>query len=448
MAASVAGPEIETDVLDCGLANVSPRNWRRRLRERRYDIVGISVLTENRFDAFKAAAEARALLPDAWVLLGGPHVSGCPEETVADVPAIDAVVAGEGELILRDLAAARRDGRPLDSVAGLYCRRAEKTGEEAKVVFTGMPQQIADLDSLPLLDFGKLPVEKTLFSLEVPGRGIWPAAHLVTTRGCRQRCVFCATAKTHGRRLREQSVARVAEQLEKAQQLGARAIWFHDDVFTADAERLAAICELLAGAPQPTPWCCSARVEQLDREKVRMLKRAGCFSVFYGVECAAERVRKLSGKDAPLDRVLEIGALLDEAGIRKNPGYIFGFPTETREEAWQTQRLMEKIGGLPAPSFLRIYPGTAVETMARERGVLSADFRWSLPPRRGEMKTRCLFGQAPLCFDLLNEHDFLELSALWLKNRSVTRNRFCSFPAIHSFREAVFLGRLAWKSLF
>lgn len=429
LAATLERPGVETDVLECRLLNVSRRRLLQKLRERRYDLVALTVLTENRFDAFAFAAAARRLLPDAWIILGGPHVSGCPEETAALVAAADAVVAGEGETILRLIAEARLEGRPLASVPGLYLRKT-RAGDATPapqpvsspfgadlpkevVLSAPPPPPETDLDHLPPPAWDKLPREATLFPLYVPGRGELPAASLVTSRGCPHRCSFCATARVHGTRVRTHGVARVKEEIARAEARGARALWFHDDLFTHDKERLTAICEHLAAAKKTLPWCCSARVEHLDRKRLRLMKRAGCFSIFFGVESGSERIRKLSGKAVPLELVREAARRLDEVGIRKNPGYIIGFPTETREEARETLRLMAELGGLPAPSFLRLYPGTEVERLAREKNVLPRNFRWSVPPKDGRLQRQCLFGQAPLCFDLLDRQDLMALALQW-----------------------------------
>jgi radical SAM superfamily enzyme YgiQ (UPF0313 family) len=294
-----------------------------------------------------------------------------------------------------------------------------------------------------------MPAQAALFLLDVPGCGPLPAAHLMTSRGCPHRCSFCATARTHGRRRRAHGVERIMEDVERAKRAGARALWFHDDDFALELDRLRALCERLARANDAPPWCCSARLERLDAETLRLMRRAGCFSIFYGVESGVERVRRLAGKTTPLEAVVEGSARLAAAGIRKNPGYIVGFPTETRAEADETVRLMKTIGGLPALSFLRIYPGTEVEQQARERGVLPRDFSWTRPRRHDPLLLPALFGDAPLCFDLLTREDLLDFAAAWGKSGGRGAGWGAGLRALRrarSFGEALFLARLGVRT--
>jgi radical SAM superfamily enzyme YgiQ (UPF0313 family) len=111
---------------------------------------------------------------------------------------------------------------------------------------------------------------------------------------------------------------------------------------------------------------------------LKKMRDAGCFKVFFGVESGSPRILdEVCQKQITLEQVEAVSRWLDDLGIEKNPGYIISFPDETREDAEQTLNFMRRVGGIASMSLLRIYPGTRIEEVARERGILPKDFSWS-----------------------------------------------------------------------
>ena len=56
------------------------------------------------------------------IVFGGPQVMMMPSEAIEDLEDVDALVRGEGELVLLDMARALDDGLGLEAVEGLTCR--------------------------------------------------------------------------------------------------------------------------------------------------------------------------------------------------------------------------------------------------------------------------------------------------------------------------------------
>jgi len=385
-------------VADYAGGRAGRRALARDLKRLRPDALGITVLTESRFAAAAAARLARRVAPGIRVIVGGPHPSGAPEDSVR-CPDFDVVVTGQAETVI-----------------------AEALAGHGRIVHGRAPEH---LDDLPMPARDLLPPGERLFPLDLPGHGTLPAGHLITSRGCPFTCAFCATRRTHGPRRQAHSIVRVTAEIDELVRCGARALWFYDDVFNASDDRVAALCDALrrrkgstAGQGRPwhtfLPFVASIRPDLATRDQLAMMREAGCARVFFGVESANEDVlRDAVGKACSVEQSLAVARWCDELGIEKNPGYILGLPGETPADARRTLDLMRRIGGRPAVSFLRVYPGTRVAGRAVERGLLPAGFSWWDRRALRHLVCRPAFGDTPLFLDGLSWRDVGALAAAW-----------------------------------
>lgn len=173
------------------------------LAEERPGLVGFSLHWHHQLaDVLAAIADARAALPDAWLIVGGQTASGFAAELLAHAPELDAVVRGDGEVPLRALAEALRDGTALDAVPNLSWR-----GEHE--VVHNVTRWSAGADELSEMRFTRFELLRHASAYD--GEPWVPLAppvhgpggrrrtfHLSVGRGCNLTCAFCAgSARAH-----------------------------------------------------------------------------------------------------------------------------------------------------------------------------------------------------------------------------------------------------------
>jgi radical SAM superfamily enzyme YgiQ (UPF0313 family) len=142
-----------------------------------------------------------------------------------------------------------------------------------------------------------------------------------------------------------------------------------DETFTLDRRRTVAFCEglLKRGLERRVAWSCETRVDAVDQELIALLRRSGCFSLFYGVESGDQGTLDLSKKRIVLDEALAAVRWAREAGIFTHTNFIFGNPFETRETILKTIRFALDVDSDAAGFSIMVpYPGTEVLRMARE----------------------------------------------------------------------------------
>ena len=416
--------DIDVEVLDALVEGYSWRKLRKRLSREKPDIIGINSLTESRFESFKSAKIAKESLPDSTVVMGGPHVSLCAHDTLLSVPWVDIVVRGEGEITLLEICRNLGKKIGLESVQGISYRN-----EDGEVIHNSPRPLIKNLDTLPFPAFHLFPLQKYNFKLDVPGEGKLPAINVITSRGCPYGCLFCATSKMYGRRWRARTPSNVVEELAYlSEKYGIRAVYFCDDTFTMNKRRVERICDLMIDQGLGLKWRCEIRVDTVDKSLLTKMKDAGCYEVFYGVESGSQRILdSVVNKKITIEQVRKASKWMDEVGMLKNPAYIVSFPDETLEEAHKTIDLMRELGGKPSFSLLRIYPGTRLEEIAKQKGILPKDFSWSQVSYNTE-NSLLIHGNAPIYKEKLNWEELVELMVSWAKiGKYSVRKRMLSF---------------------
>lgn len=313
------------------------------LREKEPELVGISSATANFKGAQRMAVLAREAT-QAPIVVGGVHASALPFEVLESCPQFDLVVVGEGEETLLELCARLEEGRrDLGELRGLAYREND-SGEAVirdpmkrglKLQRTPPRPLIEELDRLPFpaRDLVNLDLYRPQVHL-YRGR---KSTTLITSRGCPARCTFCATGVTLGNRIRFHSPQYVLSEIEHlVKAYGVQDVIIVDDTFTASAQRTKEICRLILERGLPIGWFCFARVNNASRELFELMKQAGCFSLFFGVESADPQVLKNIKKGTTVEQARQAMQLANELGFKTEAGFMFGNPGDTRETIEKT----------------------------------------------------------------------------------------------------------------
>lgn len=416
------------------------------------DIVGGTVTTENRFDAFRLVETVKKIDSGIVTVLGGPHISMAPEDALKGVDALDIAVAGEGERTIVDLVRTLERKGDLNDVRGIYFRQKEE------IVFTGPREPISDLDGLPYPARHLLPMEKYHFYVHTPDGGRKKAQNIMTSRGCPFNCYFCATPVNWGRKMRSFSPERILAEMEHLiTGFGAEFIWFYDDTFNYDPRRVHRIMDLILEKNWNIQFCCEFRVDLVDKPLLEKMVKAGLVWAHFGIEAGSSRVRKkIVGKNIDIEKVYRFVKWGRELGFVPNAFMIFSHYTETWEEARESIRIMEKMKSINpdteiSTAILHIYPGTPLEKIAEEAGILPDGFSWS---RKQDMKKVDMLpaaqGYVPLFKDRLTWFQVADLVMRWSAGRKkvISGSKIrSSVKSISSIRDAVVYAVFLWVLL-
>jgi len=361
VAAAAAEAGHEVSLLDAEAEDLDAQGIEARVRQRRAEVVGVQTLTFTLIDALRTAAAIKNVDPAIHVCLGGPHVNLFPEETL-NLKAVDSIVLGEGEIGFPALLDQLERGDKPSAAPGIGFL------DEGRPVLTAAPL-LEDLDVLPKPERTMLPYER-YHSVLAKER---PITTMMSSRGCPCKCLFCDRPHL-GKRFRSRSAGNIVDEMERCVELGIREIVFYDDTFTINRRRVHEICDAVIARGLEVGWDIRARVDTVDEECLRKLKRAGCRRIHFGIESGNPEILKVLRKGIDLEAALDVFRAARRAGITTLAYFMIGNPTETAEQIEETFRYAVKFN----PDYAHIavttpFPGTDLHRLGLENGLYEKD---------------------------------------------------------------------------
>jgi len=343
------------------------------IKEKRPKCVGMTACTLDIFGASDLAQKLKKEIPEVVTVLGGPHVTAVPVETMERFPDIDIGVIGEGELTIIDLLnSLEKNG--MEGILGIE-GVAYRDGE-GKVVITRRRSFIMELDTLPLPAWDLLPdIRKHYFAppwTMHSGR----TATIITSRGCAFQCIYC-DRKVFGNRMRFHSAGYVMNMLRTMHfKYGIGHFRIADDNFISHKGRLREICNRILEEKLSITWSCLARVDSIDPDSLSLMKKAGCWSVAFGVETGSQKIHEIEKKRVTLEKIAHAVKITREAGIKTISFNIIGHPLETIETIKATISFNKKIKVDDFKTqFMVPFPGTELYQVAEKYGAFDRDWK-------------------------------------------------------------------------
>jgi len=226
-----------------------------------------------------------------------------------------------------------------------------------------------DLDSLPFPARDFLPMKKYNVQVHLSSvKGV--KATMISSRGCPSHCTFCAIHLTMGRKHRVRGVESVVDEMEHlVDRYKAQYIQFYDDTFTINYKRTVAICNLIIERKLKVKWFAHARVNTVDENLLRLMKRAGCAHVSFGIESGNQTILNNIKKGTTLEQARKAVKTCQRVGIKTLTTFMIGNPGETPETIDDTIDFALEINpDVAVFSILAPLPGT--EVYSKYRGVL------------------------------------------------------------------------------
>jgi anaerobic magnesium-protoporphyrin IX monomethyl ester cyclase len=368
LAAVLTQQGIDVKILDFLVTHYHPGKLRRALQEYKPQLVGATCVTLNYPIARRMLKVCKDFDPRIFTVIGGPHVTFALEDTLLTSPWIDAIVIGEGERTLVELAEAVAEDKDVHEVAGIAF------ADGGKVFRTAARPLIDNLDQLPLPARELLPMARY--------RALGTPCTVITSRGCPYSCIFCSGHRMFGPRVRFRSPGLVVDEIERLQRdFGLPKINIVDDTFTLNHNHTRAVCEEMLRRNMRMKWSVFARVDRISEDLAQLMNRAGCEWVLFGVESADEGILRTIKKGFTPDQVRRGVKIAAEAGISVFNSFILGLPGESRETAHRSlafgDELYQKYGAKYGFHMLSPLPGTEIYERAKDYGIHILSQNWA-----------------------------------------------------------------------
>jgi anaerobic magnesium-protoporphyrin IX monomethyl ester cyclase len=379
LAPVLEGHGLEVEIIEANIDNLSRDQVKDRIKDYGADVVGISNMSLEYWRQAHLCAElVKQVDSNITTIMGGVHPTTMPEKVMEDSN-IDFVVLSEGEerlpALLEALGSEELDLSQLNGV----CYR-----QDGEVVIKQPVGWIHDLDALPFPDYKRFNWKSVMFSEQKSAVGLGskrsPVGLVLSSRGCRLKCSFCAAPLISGSGVRLRSAENVLAEIDMlVKEYEIKELIFTDDEMYADRERCITIFNGLKERNYDLIWKnLNLASWKLDREILELMKETGCYQIIISPESGSDRVlKKIIHKPGNKKQILQVAQWCKELDIEVNADFVIGFPGETWDEIRETMAFAEKLNVDQVKFAIATpFPGTELFQTAVDGGYLPADFNF------------------------------------------------------------------------
>ncbi|MGR6836623.1 B12-binding domain-containing radical SAM protein [Syntrophomonas erecta] len=317
------------------------------------DLVSISTTTSTIVEAYRIADFARQ--HDIPVVMGGAHVTFMVEEALQHC---DYVCRGEADETFNQLVSCIEKGElPVDVPGVSYW-------QDDQMIHNPMPDWV-NVDEVPFPDLSLL---KDIKMSTYP---------VMTSRGCPFDCTFCSVTPMFGRKYRYRNTESVLEELK---QYRDKQVFFVDDNFTANPHHSKELLrQMISRNIRPRWWCTQVRTDAArDEELLRLMRDAGCGTVFIGMESINPETLKKYNKKQDVEDIEYCIKQFHRFGILVHGMFVFGGDDDTVQTIHDTLEFAIK-NHIDTLQFMILTPLPGTRTyadMEKEGRILTHD--WNL----------------------------------------------------------------------
>ena len=318
------------------------REWKNVFDSEQVDLVGITTMTPQVKQAHEIAKKVKEMLPDIPVVVGGAHPTLLPEQTLNEFESFDIIVVGEGEETILELVSRLEARKAISDVRGIAYRK------NGKVIITPARPRILDLDMLPN------PHEYYNFDFYLNNNSFRftdNSVSMIVSRGCPYNCRFCATKNFWTRKYISKSTDGIMKEIRHVLGRGAEGIVFRDSTFNINKRWLHELCEKIRQEKLRFKWAVNARVNLVEYELFRHMKKAGLDTVHFGVESGSQKILDFYGKGITLEQTERAFEICRKLKIHTGAYFMLGALPETREDIEATYEFVKKL----RPTFSLVF---------------------------------------------------------------------------------------------
>jgi anaerobic magnesium-protoporphyrin IX monomethyl ester cyclase len=321
--------------------------------------VVFSLYIEEEDIALEFFRKIKSRSPHVKTLLGGPFT--LTFEDIVKKIEVDYVFRGDGEKSLLKFIELIEEGKDIEGVTGISFL------DEDESEYRNEHIELVDVNSVK-------PDRDIYYKYEILRNN--PTKIFIASRGCPYRCTFCYNAELarfyDSPYWRQRNIDDVISEIRYVKErYGVKWIHFQDGTFNANKKWLFSFLQAYSEASLP-PFLVNARPEHIDEESIKLFQKAGCDRMTFGIQSGNSRVRtEIAGRSMTNEQIIDACKLCKQYGIRVNVDLIFGWPSETVDEAMDTIRLCRQADvETYSSNVLVFYPGLRVTRYAYENAYI------------------------------------------------------------------------------
>lgn len=323
-----------------------------KIKSRPSDVYGLSVSPVDYNNAIKAIYHIKLSVPKAKIIVGGIYPSIFPEDFA--LAQVDSVICGEGEISFVEALKSIEQGEALQKIV-----RGKKP----------------NLDELPIVDREMWEYGREMHCNFAPYQKT-PSITMLAGRGCPYKCTYCQPAENSvfGKPFRIRSAENVVnEMVALHEKYKYKSVTFWDDTFTFSRSWCSDFADRYekTGIKANIAACSRADIICNNEDMIKRLAEVGVNWFVIGLESGSQRILDLIKKGTTVEQNIRAAEICKKHGIKIFGTYMYGLPTETKEESTATYNMIKKISPEHAsPFWFNPIKGTDIYTYCKDNDLI------------------------------------------------------------------------------
>lgn len=176
------------------------------------------------------------------------------------------------------------------------------------------------------------------YSYSLPYSYYVPVSSIITNFGCPFKCKFC---NSNNLKFKKRNISEIMKEFEYLERIGIKEAYVRD--FTFGVPQIEKLLKKMIEAKVKVKWSCEFRVDIANEKILRMMKKAGCYLIFYGGESGNQKTLDMIEKGFKLEQVENAIKMTKKYGMETLISFIIGFENENLKDIKNTQNFIMKI---------------------------------------------------------------------------------------------------------
>ncbi len=352
MASTLKQEKIICKIKDYPAEKQNIQDFIKDLKDFQPDMLILSVTTPTLLKDLEILSYSKKILPNIKTIIKGAHVTVKDRETFDLCKDLDIIIRGECEIAAKEIAKELNKKNPnLKKIKGITFR------QKGKIIRNENRPPLENLDILPfpardLLNndlYIRPDIRKTQTTIQ-------------TNRGCPATCTFCLVKVVSGRKILSRTPKNIVDEIEECvKKYNIKNFYFRADTFTWNKEWMIEVCKEIIKRKLNINWCSNSRVNTLDEERIKWMKKSGCWMLGLGIESGNREILKKMKKGITLEQTEKAVRLCKKYKIKIFAFFVIGYPYDDEKTINDTIKFAKKLNcDFTEFNTCYPYPGTEV----------------------------------------------------------------------------------------
>ncbi|MBN1800501.1 MAG: radical SAM protein [Candidatus Lokiarchaeota archaeon] len=249
------------------------------------------------------------------------------QEILSEYPNLDILMIEDPFSIIEDLITTIENKGELNNIGGISYRNSNKN-----IKINRELKKRVKIEDLPLPAYDLV---KSFQNYHIFSPLLRPYALVYAGKGCPYSCQYCLVANTKYSSRTADSIVKELKYLQNEKCV--KYVWFFDEIFTLNRKKIIEMCVKIKKEKIKIKWFCDSRVELVDLKMLKMMKKAGCIGISYGVESGSQKILNSMNKGTKVSQAMQALQWTRKARIPIQLNLLLGYVGENEETLKETE---------------------------------------------------------------------------------------------------------------